>query len=80
VPSGFLKVTFPEQRQVFVKGSPNGFTNETNQADIGNSVPVTVDGDDVDPPVRLVDIFPDETTTTAFAKKAAAPPPASPGV
>jgi len=68
MPIGYLKVNFPDSRQVYVKGAPNGLTNEINEADIGNQVPVTLAGDDYTPDIRLVDIYPDQTSETSFTK------------
>jgi predicted amino acid dehydrogenase len=31
----FVKVTFPDRRQVYVDGNPNGFTNEPTQVQTG---------------------------------------------
>jgi len=69
MPSGFLRVTFPMQRQVYVRGSPNGFTNIANQADAGNAVPVTLEGNDYEPAVQYVDIYPNQTAATSFTLK-----------
>lgn len=73
MPTGYLKVGFPEKRQVFVNGSPNGLTNDTNQAPVGNKVRVTLEGNDYEPSFRRVDIYPNQTTETSFAKKPTAP-------
>jgi hypothetical protein len=75
---GFLLVSFPEKRQVFVNGEENGPTNNPNATPVGTKKTVTLAGDDYDPPSALVDISINQTTTIIFSKRAGVVQPAGP--